>query len=509
MAGDTPIARVEDYKLLGVKIPNDLRFKNHVETTVANGRKRNRVLKCMATKNWGNSLETQRKIYLQYNRTGLEYCAPSWSPWISKTKEDSLQRVQNDALRAIAGLTATCPIDFLHLETNIEPLKLRLEKNSILLRERYRRLNARDPRREMLEENATVRLKTRLGWRQMVQNQQEMNYKVEELKPPLPPWRETGLTFEEIKLEKKKGEYSAEELRRLTEARIKDLDTEVVIYTDGSTDGNQNRGGAGVYVQDRRGDREERMSFAAGEICSSYGAESVALLRALEWIEEHQVKTATICTDSMSVHKALANDDWKDAQDWLRKIKEKCHQLETKITILWVPSHCGCEGNEVADRLADAGTELDQSEIPITYAIAQARVKKRKWEVQHQRARDTYGERKKPKMEIEKVWPRSVRTLYARLRSGHCKELKHYQYMIDVADDPFCECGEVDTIQHVLCSCPILGSVRRSVICGPVELSHLVTDPEKCRVILSRRFKGLSLPKEHIAEVNIVGHLRC
>ena len=171
-----------------------------------------------------------------------------------------------------------------------------------------------------------------------------------------------------------------------------------------------------MYIQDRRTNREEKLSFAAGAICSSYGAESVALLRALEWIDDNQAKSATICTDSMSTHKALAIDDWKDAQDWTRKIKEKCYQLESEITILWIPSHCGCDGNEEADRLANEGTKLDQSEIPITYAIAQARVRKRKWEVKHTRARDVYGERKNPKMEIERGWPRTVRTLYARLR---------------------------------------------------------------------------------------------
>ena len=31
-----------------------------------------------------------------------------------------------------------------------------------------------------------------------------MDYKVEKLKPPLPPWKETKFTFEEVKLEKSK-----------------------------------------------------------------------------------------------------------------------------------------------------------------------------------------------------------------------------------------------------------------------------------------------------------------
>ena len=71
------------------------------------------------------------------------------------------------------------------------------------------------------------------------------------------------------------------------EASVKDTNTDVVIYTDGSTDGNKNRGGAGLYIQDRKTQEEVKLSFAAGAIFSSYGAEGVALLRAMEWLEEN------------------------------------------------------------------------------------------------------------------------------------------------------------------------------------------------------------------------------
>ena len=83
-------------------------------------------------------------------------------------------------------------------------MKLRFKKNSILLRERYRRLKSKDPRRRLLEKKATVRLKSRLGWRHMVQREQPMDFKVEELKPPLPSWRETNLRFAKVQLEQRK-----------------------------------------------------------------------------------------------------------------------------------------------------------------------------------------------------------------------------------------------------------------------------------------------------------------
>ena len=496
-AGTVPIKLEQKYRFLGTTVPSDLRFKEQVEITTTKCRRRNRVLKCMKTKSWGNSLETQRMIYLVFCRTALEYNAPAWHPWISETKEKSLQRIQNDALRAVVGLTATCPIDYLHLEAGVEPLKLRLQKRSILLRERYRRLKSCDARRRLLEKKRKVRLTTRLGWRHMVQNIQPMNYRVEELRPPLAPWRETKLQFEEVKMCKRKEEYTVQELKQMADESVGKIETEVIIFTDGSTDGSQNKGGAGVYIKDRRTDQEMRLCYAAGEICSSYGAEGVALLRALEWIQNNKPSSATICTDSMSIHRALANDDWKDAQDWVRKIKELSYILETTVTILWIPSHCGCEGNEEADRLAEEATKLEQSEVPITFAIAKARVNKRSWSVTHERAADMYQGRKRPKFEIERNWPVKVRSLYQRLRTDHCKELGHYKYKIETADHPYCKCGEVENIEHVLCHCPILEWTRRSVFGEPVKMSHMVSDPEKCRVFLAHRFKELAF--KHIA----------
>ena len=56
-ADSKPIDLVQLYKFLGVTIDADLRFRSHVEAIVDRCRRRNRVLKCMASKNWENSLE--------------------------------------------------------------------------------------------------------------------------------------------------------------------------------------------------------------------------------------------------------------------------------------------------------------------------------------------------------------------------------------------------------------------------------------------------------------------
>ena len=104
-------------------------------------------------------------------------------------------------------------------------------------------------------------------------------------------------------------------------------EVEKVIWIDGSTNNKLERGGAGIFIEDKRREIEERLSFAAGEICSSFGAEGVAMLRALYWMELHPAETV-ICTDSLSVRAVLKKDNWRDCQDWTRKIKIQSRRVK-------------------------------------------------------------------------------------------------------------------------------------------------------------------------------------
>ena len=135
--------------------------------------------------------------------------------------------------------------------------------------------------------------------------------------------------------------------------------------------------------------------------------------------------------------------------------------VESKVILLWVPSHCDVAGNEVADKLADRGAKESQQGIPVSEKIMKARIRRRKWQFSHERTARMYKERRRPKMEIERSWPRKVRSAFSRLRTGHSKLLAQYRYLIDKADSPVCECGndEEQTIDHLLCNFPLLLSL--------------------------------------------------
>ena len=159
------IKPVQEIKFLGITIGNDMRFVEHMNAITIKCRKRVNILKCLTTKNWGNSLEAQRALYIQYIRSVMEYASSSWNGWISETHHKKLQVIQNEALRSVAGLAKTCPIDFLHLETGVEPIAERLDKNDNITWDRYKRLPLTDARRQLVEKDIPARLKTRKGFR--------------------------------------------------------------------------------------------------------------------------------------------------------------------------------------------------------------------------------------------------------------------------------------------------------------------------------------------------------
>ena len=123
-------------------------------------------------------------------------------------------------------------------------------------------------------------------------------------------------------------------------------------------------------------------SFPAGLMCSSYTGECVALLEALEWItitaiSEHRPIKVLICSDSKSMAMSLQNSHWKDDDPWLKRIKEKIHQMQSEMTFLCIPSQCDIDGNEIADELDKDGTTMDQSRTIVTHKIVKAKIKNR------------------------------------------------------------------------------------------------------------------------------------
>ena len=120
---NTPIPTVKNPKILGLTLDPKLTFTPHTQNIIQKARRRLAPLRSISAHSWGQDNETLSLVYKQCIRTLLEYSSPAWHPPSSETNRNSLQTVQNHALRTITGCTLMTPIPHLHSETKILPLK--------------------------------------------------------------------------------------------------------------------------------------------------------------------------------------------------------------------------------------------------------------------------------------------------------------------------------------------------------------------------------------------------
>ena len=138
------------------------------------------------------------------------------------------------------------------------------------------------------------------------------------------------------------------------------IDTRLTIFTDVSAVSGTSDIGAGCFIE-KTG---ETISLAAGEHCSSYPAELVALKEALHHLSTNKVTKARIVTHSLSLVQRVPNiGNMKQrkssvAKEVFETLVELRDTMKDPLEILWCLSHCDIDGNETADRAAGEGCHL-------------------------------------------------------------------------------------------------------------------------------------------------------
>jgi len=138
------------------------------------------------------------------------------------------------------------------------------------------------------------------------------------------------------------------------------------------------------------------------------------------------------------------------------------HNINSQISVVWVPSHIGITGNERADRLANMDSKRPHIDIDVgvevqeMYGRVDAYINKlcqQAWN-NETTGRHFYnvqpGVVSRDRILFE---TRSAEVLAHRLRLGKCR-LNSYLHKIALHDTGTCDsCGEAETIEHYLINC--------------------------------------------------------
>ena len=148
-------------KFLGIHLDRSLAFTAHVDHVTEKVNNRNRILASLAGKEWGWEKRTLRRVYLAMQRSILDYAAPAWQPFLSKTQAKRLDTAQNKALRIVNGQYATTPLEALRAEAGICSYETQSDRLCAIAYEKASRLKDDHPKKVALGKPTVQRIKTR------------------------------------------------------------------------------------------------------------------------------------------------------------------------------------------------------------------------------------------------------------------------------------------------------------------------------------------------------------
>ena len=457
---------------LGVTYDRHMTFGTQVKKGCQQILRRTNLLRVVGGTTWGWQKQDLRTVYIATQRSIAEYAAAAWTPWLSSSNIEKLERTQLQAARAITHHIRSTPTEAVLYEADFPRLEHRFKTLRVLQANKWNSLDAEDPRRVVLNDSVRLWLR-RPDWRTTVfaalSSLSLLTYHKGDHSPPRPdpPWSRpppapTAMTDVSKSM-------SRDQQLAVTLAAIEDTGpTDIQVDTDGSTHEGTTDGGAGMVVMSGE-DIIERWHAPTGRCSSSYQAENSAMVRTISWLDVYEDwQSALVLCDSKSLVETLANSNQHDGD--VHRIQSAIAELFKKkeVEIMWVPGHCNLRGNELTDLEAKLGSEVALPSVPLDSSTRAAliRRKERQSSLSHPRLTALYTIR--PREEEEALLQKADRTDLIRFRCGHHPHLRRWQHMTGMSETDSCRlCAEEEeSSEHLWLRCPAFIAERQRLDLG-------------------------------------------
>ncbi|KAL4104062.1 hypothetical protein QTP88_019375 [Uroleucon formosanum] len=287
------------------------------------------------------------------------------------------------------------------------------------------------------------------------------NIKQKEMFPTIPPWNTNHIeaNTELTKFNKNNTPHSL-----IINTFYEIINTKFKNYYHFYTDASKTTNETGFAINHR----DEYSLHKLDPLSSIYLAETFAILEAtLTALSSNHVKVL-ILSDSMSAVTSIANVHTKC--NLAQSIQNIILLTDKSIKLMWVPSHIGIPGNELADELAmKAASSPDTKIYPhVTYDDVIRALKTKLytlWQNQWEKQSNQNNKLRQIKP-LTKKWPdppvkltRHEETMIARVRIGHTR-ITH-SYLMRRELKPRCKtCNCELTVNHIFLECPTYHNAR-------------------------------------------------
>jgi len=495
-------------KYLGVIFDKELRYHSHHRSIVKKGTSAALALFSIAKNSWGAPYKYIRQLFLAVIAPRMDYAAPIWHRPMHDGSTEAcahvrkLVTVQRLAMKATLGCYKTTSTAAMEIESDLQPLWIRLQTKVLLAITRMQSLSAKHPVKEWLMSalrTRTAAITHRSNLENVLQQFPQTTERIESIEPFIrPPW---------WTLKAKTGIERTKDIAKMAHDKMQELPNAkaATIYTDGS--GIKEKIGAAAYAP------------TSGEVSlhhlgkesqfNVYTAEITAIQLALERLCDYQLHpTCRIYTDSQTAIKTLERPQRQSGQSIIKDLLDCIDEITSnpthpQIEIIWIPGHFEIQGNEWADAEAKkAAADSTLAQLRKHRPLKSARVRyiktaaKEQWHKIWNKDTKTAkalryitktkrnGNKNGPKL-YNQIANRSTATTIAQLRTGHCG-LNHYLHRFGKTTSPYCECGYgKETVEHYLLECRKYKEqrkrLRKDVGTGKMKVGILLGDPTKIK----------------------------